>query len=345
MGFTAGRAGRAATGAGSKCRQRYHNAYDPHTKTQLPRTPRRSVSEEVKVEDQAVIERFADALWMERGLSENTLSAYRSDLTILAKWLHQTRTTGLLQAERSDLLAFLAAQSQQGRKARSSARLLSSLRQFYQHAVRDGWLEQDPSARVEAPKLGRPLPKSLTEAEVEALLEAPGIEDPEGERDRVMLEVLYATGLRVSELVGLTLDQVELQRGLVRVIGKGGKERLVPLGEEALDWLRRFLAGGRGLLLNGQLCSALFPTRRGTGMTRQAFWYRIKKHALTAGIRRSISPHTLRHAFATHLLDHGADLRVVQMLLGHSDLSTTQIYTHVAQERLRSLHAKHHPRG
>ncbi|MCB1758639.1 MAG: site-specific tyrosine recombinase XerD [Gammaproteobacteria bacterium] len=296
-------------------------------------------------EDQRVIERFADALWMERGLSENTLAAYRSDLGILATWLRRTRATGLLQVERADLLAFLATQSQQGRKARSSARLLSALRQFYRHAVREGWLRQDPSARVEAPKLGRPLPKSLTEAEVEALLEAPRIEDPEGERDRVMLEVLYATGLRVSELVGLTLDQVELRRGLVRVTGKGGKERLVPLGEEALDWLRRFLLSGRSALLGGQLCDALFPTRRGAGMTRQAFWYRIKKHALGAGIRKSISPHTLRHAFATHLLDHGADLRVVQMLLGHSDLSTTQIYTHVAQERLRNLHRKHHPRG
>jgi len=295
--------------------------------------------------DTTDIERFADALWMERGLSRNTLSAYQSDLTALAAWLEQDRSIDLLTVDRIDLLDYLALQSRKGRKPRSTARVLSCLRQFYQYALREGWLKKDPSLRIDAPKLGRPLPKSLSEQDVETLIGAPDTTDPEGFRDRVMLEVLYATGLRVSELVGLRLEQVSLTQGLVRVIGKGGKERLVPLGEEAVHWLERFLKGGRGDLLNGRPCAAVFPTRRGSGMTRQAFWYRIKKHALTAGIRRPLSPHTLRHAFATHLLDHGADLRVVQLLLGHSDLSTTQIYTHVARERLKTLHALHHPRG
>jgi len=298
-----------------------------------------------EVVDLPIIERFADALWMERGLSRNTLSAYQSDLTALAAWLEQDRSIDLLTVDRIDLLDYLALQSRKGRKPRSTARVLSCLRQFYQYALREGWLKKDPSLRIDAPKLGRPLPKSLSEQDVETLIGAPDTTDPEGFRDRVMLEVLYATGLRVSELVGLRLEQVSLTQGLVRVIGKGGKERLVPLGEEAVHWLERFLKGGRGDLLNGRPCAAVFPTRRGSGMTRQAFWYRIKKHALTAGIRRPLSPHTLRHAFATHLLDHGADLRVVQLLLGHSDLSTTQIYTHVARERLKTLHALHHPRG
>lgn len=296
--------------------------------------------------DTVVIERFADALWMERGLSNNTLQAYQSDLRKLAAWLVLERSQRLLSARREDLLEYLADQSRKGRKPRSTARLLSCLRQFYQHALREGWTKRDPSARIDAPKLGRPLPKSLSEGAVEALLQAPPTEELESFRDRVMLEVLYATGLRVSELVGLRLDRVSINQGLVRVIGKGNKERLVPLGEEALDWLVQFMKGPRQELLDGRLCPDVFPTRRGAGMTRQAFWYRLKKHAVTAGIDPdSLSPHTLRHAFATHLLDHGADLRVVQMLLGHSDLSTTQIYTHVARERLKTLHEKHHPRG
>ncbi|MCG8427875.1 MAG: site-specific tyrosine recombinase XerD [Chromatiales bacterium] len=282
---------------------------------------------------------------MERGLSQNTLSAYQSDLRKYAEWLSGQRSKMILKAERTDLLAYLAHLSQQGKNPRSAARVLSCLRQFYQYALRENWLKVDPSARIEAPKLGRPLPKSLTEAEVEGLLHAPDINDPEGYRDRAMLELLYATGLRVSELVGLRLEQVSLNQGVVRVIGKGGKERLVPLGEEALSWLERFMLEARPDILGEQLCAEIFPTRRGGGMTRQAFWYRIKKHAQTAGITKHLSPHTLRHAFATHLLNHGADLRVVQMLLGHSDLSTTQIYTHVARERLKSLHAQHHPRG
>lgn len=295
--------------------------------------------------DDSLIEAFADALWMERGLSRNTLSAYQSDLRSTATWLQEHRSQRLLSAGRDDLLEFLAAQSRQGRKPRSSARLLSCLRQFYQHALRERWTDRDPCARIDAPKLGRPLPHSLTEREVEALLRAPDSEDPQGCRDRAMLEVLYATGLRVSELVELRPEQVSLTQGVVRVTGKGGKERLVPLGEEAVAWLTRFLQGPRQDILRARPCEALFPTRRGTGMTRQAFWYLIKRHALTAGISKHLSPHTLRHAFATHLLNHGADLRVVQMLLGHSDLSTTQIYTHVARERLKDIHAKHHPRG
>lgn len=296
-------------------------------------------------DEQALIETFADALWMERGLSRNTLSAYQTDLRKVATWLEQNRQCSLLQAGRADLLGYLAQLVKQGRKPRSSARLLSTLRQFYQHALRENWIQADPSARIDAPKIGRPLPGSLTETEVEALLLAPKLSEAEGFRDRCMLEVLYATGLRVSELIDLRPEQVSLNQGVVRVIGKGGKERLVPMGDEAQSWLERFLQGARHDLLGSGVCSHLFPTRRGSGMTRQAFWYRIKKHAASAGIGRQISPHTLRHAFATHLLNHGADLRVVQLLLGHSDLSTTQIYTHVARERLKSLHQQHHPRG
>ena len=292
-----------------------------------------------------LIERFADALWMERGLSANTLAAYQSDLRAFTGWLSKERGRGLVAARRNDLLDYLSLRSRQGRKPRSSARLLSCLRQFYQHLLRQGTIAEDPSVRVEAPKLGRPLPKTLTEAEVEALLQAPDTEDPRGYRDRTMLEVLYATGLRVSELVGLTSQQVSLVQGVVRVMGKGDKERLVPLGEEALSWLRGYLHGPRQDLLGGRLCGFLFPTRRSDCITRQAFWQLIKRYALTAGIGRPLSPHTLRHAFATHLLNHGADLRVVQMLLGHSDLSTTQIYTQVARERLSQLHASHHPRA
>ena len=296
-------------------------------------------------EDQSSIERFADALWLERGLSRNTLAAYQSDLGKLADWLREKRGYGLLRAQRADLLVYLAELTQAGRKPRSAARLLSCLRQFYQYGLREGWLQGDPSARIDAPRIGRPLPKSLSEAEVEALLEAPDLADPEGLRDRAMFELLYATGLRVSELVGLSPEQVSLTQGVIRVVGKGGKERLVPMGDEAQAWLERFNREGRPALLGARLCQQLFPTRRGQGMTRQAFWYRVKKHAQVAGIGKAISPHTLRHAFATHLLNHGADLRVVQLLLGHSDLSTTQIYTHVARERLQQLHASHHPRG
>ncbi len=291
------------------------------------------------------IEAFADALWLERGLSPNSLAAYQSDLRHAARWFREHEGTALRDVDRRQLQGYLASLSRSGASVRTSARRLSALRQFFLHALREGWTRQDPTLDVASPKLGRPLPKSLTEAEVEALLAAPDLETAEGFRDRAMLELLYATGLRVSELVGLRPEQVSLAQGVVRVVGKGGKERLVPMGDEAQRWLERFLRGARRELLGERPCDALFPTRRGAGMTRQAFWYRIRKHARSAGIRKHLSPHTLRHAFATHLVNHGADLRVVQLLLGHSDLSTTQIYTHVARERLKALHARHHPRG
>ena len=294
--------------------------------------------------DVALVERFLDALWLERGLSENTLSAYRSDLLGLSLWLQQQETS-LLGASRADLLGYLQQRVEQGAKPRSSARLLSSTRRFYRYLVRERVLSEDPSARIDAPKLGRALPKSLTEDEVESLLNAPDTSSQLGMRDRAMLEVLYASGLRVSELVGLTLPQLNLQQGLVKVIGKGNKERLVPLGEEALAWVERYLREARALLLGAVQSDVLFPSRRGSAMTRQAFWQLIKRYAVLANISKPLSPHTLRHAFATHLLNHGADLRVVQLLLGHSSLSTTQIYTHVARERLKNLHAQHHPRG
>lgn len=308
-------------------------------------SPPRSAEVPLSDADEGLIERFADAVWMERGLSANTLVSYQSDLRHCARWLQVRSAPGLLQARRDQLLAYMAAGVDAGVRPRTSARRLSTLRQFFHWALREKMVTADPTAQIEAPRLGRPLPKSLSETEVEALLGAPDVDTAEGLRDRAMLEVLYATGLRVSELVGLQPDQLSLSQGLVRVIGKGGKERLVPLGEEALNWVGRFISAARPQLLAGQPCDALFPTRRGGGMTRQAFWYRIKKHALSAGIRQALSPHTVRHAFATHLVNHGADLRVVQLLLGHSSLSTTQIYTHVARERLQALHAQHHPRG
>ncbi len=294
--------------------------------------------------DAPLIERFLDALWMEAGLSDNTLAAYRSDLGAYAAWLVR-RNISLDGAGRGELLGYLAECVGRGARPRTTARLLSSVRRFYRYLVREGLVETDPSAEVDSPKLGRSLPKSLTEDQVEKLLQAPDTASALGLRDRAMLELLYATGLRVSELVSLVLSQLNLNAGVVRVVGKGNKERLVPFGEEALIWLGKYLAQGRGELLGEHVSDALFPTTRGTPMTRQASWYAIKRHARRAGIERAPSPHTLRHAFATHLLNHGADLRVVQMLLGHADLSTTQIYTQVARERLKSLHARHHPRG
>ncbi len=294
--------------------------------------------------EQAEIERFLDALWMEQGLSANTLLAYRRDLEGFTRWL-MTQDCGLLQAGRDQLQDFLAWRHQAGGQPRSIARQLSCLRRFYRFFVREGRIPQDPTERIDAPKIGRALPKALTEADVETLLAAPRTGDVLGLRDRAMLELLYATGLRVSELVNLKLGEVNTRQGVLRTQGKGGKVRLVPLGEEALDWLAEYLSTARPALLKGRQCDAVFVTRRGGPLTRQAFWYLIKRHAQQAGIHRHLSPHTLRHSFATHLLNHGADLRVVQMLLGHSDLSTTQIYTHVANERLKELHAAHHPRG
>lgn len=296
-----------------------------------------------------IVEQFLDAIWMERGLSENTLSAYRTDLKNYIVWLsvapQDSLSDLLIHSERKDIISYLTELEKREISPRSRARLLSSLRRFYAYLLREKLIESDPVALIDAPKLGRSLPKALTEEDVKALLMAPDTSTLLGLRDRVLLEVLYATGLRVSELVGLQLNQVNLKQGIMRVTGKGNKERLVPLGEVAVDWLEKYLLNTRVDLLKGKLTDALFVTTRGTEMTRQAFWYLIKRYAFQSEISSTISPHTLRHAFATHLLNHGADLRVVQMLLGHSDLSTTQIYTHVANERLKSLHSQHHPRG
>ena len=294
--------------------------------------------------DHPLIDRFLDALWLEKGLSPHTRAAYRSDLGHFHVWLRE-RGIELASAGREAILDHLAWRLEQGYQARSTARLLSGLRGFYRHLLRDGLIVEDPTLQVELPQIGRPLPKSLSEADVEALLAAPELDDPIGLRDRAMLEVLYACGLRVTELVSLTLEQVNLRQGVLRVFGKGSKERLVPLGEEAIAWVERYLREARPFLLDGKPSDVLFPSLRGEQMTRQTFWHRIKHQARVAGIAKPLSPHTLRHAFATHLLNHGADLRVVQMLLGHSDLSTTQIYTHIARARLQELHARHHPRG
>ena len=294
---------------------------------------------------QALLDEFSDALWLEDGLARNTLDSYRRDLRQFAGWLRETRSLGLLEAGHADLLGYLAARFQAKARASSTARLHSSLKRFYQFAVRQGKLQADPTLNIDAPKRARGLPKTLTERDVEQLLAAPAVSAPRGLRDRAMLEVLYASGLRVSELVTLSVAQLSQDMGVVRILGKGSKERLVPVGEVALDWVRRYARDARPALLGQRRSNALFVTARGEAMTRQAFWHLIRRYAVQAGIRTALSPHTLRHAFATHLLNHGADLRVVQLLLGHADISTTQIYTHVARERLKQLHAKHHPRG
>ncbi|TLX58361.1 site-specific tyrosine recombinase XerD [Stutzerimonas nosocomialis] len=298
----------------------------------------------MSLREDPLIDQFLDALWLEKGLAENTREAYRTDLGLFHGWLHE-RGVALEGAGREIILDHLAWRLGQGYQARSTARFLSGLRGFYRYLLREGRIDQDPTLRVEMPRLGRPLPKTLSEADVEALLAAPDTGEPLGLRDRAMLEVLYACGLRVTELISLTLEQVSLRQGVLRTFGKGNKERLVPMGDEAMHWIERYLREARGELLSGKASDVLFPSQRGDQMTRQTFWHRIKLHATVAGIGKSISPHTLRHAFATHLLNHGADLRTVQMLLGHSDLSTTQIYTHIARARLQELHARHHPRG
>lgn len=293
---------------------------------------------------EAIIDQFLDAIWMESGLSPNTLSAYRADLRALKRWLAK-RDQSLIYASRADLLAFISWRAKDGAKPRSTARQLSSFRRFYRYLLREQIIAEDPTLRIEMPKIGRALPRLLSEAEVESLLNAPDVSDPIGHRDRTMLEVLYATGLRVSELINLRQAQINLNQGVLRVRGKGDRERLIPLGEEAQHWLHEFVMGPRMEILLERQTEYLFPTRRGDRMTRQAFWHLIKRYAKKAGIVGKLSPHTLRHAFATHLLNNGADLRVVQMLLGHSDLSTTQIYTHVARERMKEMHSQHHPRG
>ncbi|POY80983.1 site-specific tyrosine recombinase XerD [Pseudomonas amygdali pv. morsprunorum] len=294
--------------------------------------------------DHPLIDRFLDALWLEKGPSDNTRDSYRSDLALFNGWL-QERNVDLPSAGREVILDHLAWRVENAYKPRSTARFLSGARGFYRYLLREKLISVDPTLQIDMPQLGKPLPKSLSEADVEALLAAPDLSEPIGERDRAMLEVLYACGLRVTELISLTLEQVNLRQGVLRVMGKGSKERLVPMGEEAIVWVERYLRGARDELLGGKPSDVLFPSTRGDQMTRQTFWHRIKHQATVAGIGKSLSPHTLRHAFATHLLNHGADLRVVQMLLGHSDLSTTQIYTHVARARLQEMHAKHHPRG
>ncbi len=293
-----------------------------------------------------LLDEFSDALWLEDGLSRNTLDSYRRDLNKFADWLAANRGATLLQTTHADIQGYLGhLLLKQKAKASSTGRNISSLKRLFRYLLRQGKITIDPTLQIDTPKLPRNLPKSLSEADVELLLNAPDTQTPLGLRDRTMFEVLYATGLRVSELVTLRVTQVSLDMGVVRVMGKGSKERLVPLGEVALDWLRRYLADGRTVLLGRQTSDAMFVTARAEAMTRQMFWYLIKKHARHCGLTISLSPHTLRHAFATHLLNHGADLRVVQMLLGHTDISTTQIYTHVARARLKELHHTHHPRG
>ena len=294
---------------------------------------------------QNLIDKYIDSLWLEKGLSQNTLDSYQRDLKALTKWLDESNRS-LRSVRREDLLKYLADRMGSGIKARSTARALSCLRSFYRYLLREKVIKVDPTLRIDNPKLGRPLPDSLTESDVERLLAAPDLTTPIGIRDRAMLEVLYACGLRVTELVSLRLTDMNLRQGVLRVMGKGSKERLVPLGEEAISWLQRFIQDSRDELLKKNLSEdVVFPSNQGKMMTRQTFWHRIKIHAQDAGIKKKLSPHTLRHAFATHLVNHGADLRVVQLLLGHSDLSTTQIYTHIAQQRMKELHAEHHPRG
>ncbi len=288
------------------------------------------------------IDLFLDSLWVESGLSENTLAAYGSDLKIFVKWL---KNKPVFEVEQSDIADFMASRYKAGIGSRSAARFLSSLRRFYGYLFREGYLTIDPTELIEAPHIGRVLPDTLSEKDIDLLLDAPEVTDILGFRDKAMLELLYATGLRVSELIGLKFEQVNFRQGFVRVMGKGNKERLVPVGEEAMEWLENYMQGARIDILAERQSDFLFVTKRGSGMTRQTFWHVIKRYAKKAGITKHLSPHTLRHAFATHLLNHGADLRVVQLLLGHSDLSTTQIYTHIAQERLKQLHQQFHPRG
>ena len=302
------------------------------------------VSEQaLTADDAAELDVFIDHLWLEDGLAKNTLESYRLDLTSFSLWLTK-QNKQLLTVDQADIQQYLAVKFPQS-KARSISRLIASLRRFYRYLMRDNKISLDPTIQIQSPKLPRSLPKSLNEDEVLALLDAPNLNESTGLRDRAMLELLYACGLRVSELVGVKVTEVSLSDGVVRVTGKGSKTRLVPMGEEAVDWISCYLSEARQDILQKRLCDALFVTNRGDAMTRQAFWYLIKRYALLAGINKPMSPHVLRHAFATHLLNHGADLRVVQMLLGHADISTTQIYTHVARERLKQLHSMHHPRG
>lgn len=290
-----------------------------------------------------LIDNFIDELWLEKGLSKNTLTAYRNDIQTFSNWY---KGNSLLEVERVDLLDYLADRLKQGFSSRSTARSLSSLRAFYSHLTVRHNLKEDPTSRVESPKLGRSLPKTLSEEEVERLIQAPDVDDDIGLRDRAMLELIYACGLRVSELISLDILNINLRQGVIRVIGKGEKERLVPMGEEALHWIERYINKSRPNFIKADnKITEVFLSKRGKAMTRQTFWYRLKEYAQLASINKELSPHTLRHAFATHLINHGADLRTVQLLLGHSSLSTTQIYTEVARHRMKELHNEHHPRG
>ena len=289
-----------------------------------------------------LIDNFIDELWLEKGLSKNTLTAYRRDITTFSEWY---RGSSLLDVDRTDLLDYLSIRLKSGYSGKSTARSLSSLRSFYAHLTNRHNLSQNPTARVESPKLGHSLPKTLSEDEVEKLINSPDIDDVIGLRDRAMLELLYACGLRVSELINLDILNLNLRQGVIRIIGKGNKERLVPMGEQALFWIEEYIEKGRPNLIKDNKVTELFLSKRGKSMTRQTFWYRIKDYSVKADIKKDLSPHTLRHAFATHLINHGADLRTVQLLLGHSSLSTTQIYTEVARHRMKELHNEHHPRG
>ena len=301
-------------------------------------------SDDQKNKESKTIDSFLDSLWLEQGLSKSTLDAYRSDLKLLKVWA-KNRELKMDEISRPDLLEFIAFKAEQGSSARTSARMLSSLRRFYTYLMQQEIISTNPTDKISMPKIGRSLPVLLTENEVLKLIKAPNTKKPLGFRDKVMLELLYATGLRVSELVKLEVNQVNLNQGYLRVMGKGDKERLVPMGKTAKRWMKNYLNGPIQEILNDRQSDCLFPTRTSTSISRQAFWQIIKKYAMKVGISAKLSPHSLRHAFATHLINHGADLRVVQMLLGHSDLSTTQIYTHIAQHRLKDLHEKHHPRG
>ncbi len=290
-----------------------------------------------------LIDGFIDNIWLEKGLSKNTLSAYRQDLINFSNWL---KKKNLIEVKKTELLDYLSYRLKQGYSSRSTARSLSSLRAFYSYLLKNSYINDDPTAKIDSPKLGHSLPKVISEIDVEKLLNSPKVKEPLGLRDRSMLELLYACGLRISELITLDLLNVNLRQGVIKVIGKGSKERLIPMGEEAMNWVEKYISYGRPELENESFnTSILFLNRRGKPMSRQAFWYRIKHYAFESGIKASLSPHTIRHAFATHLINHGADLRTVQLLLGHTSLSTTQIYTEVARQRMKELHSEHHPRG
>jgi len=291
-----------------------------------------------------IIDQFIDHLWLEDGLSKNTLNSYRLDLNLFSQWLNKDLEKNILDVSQADIQEYLAFKFPTS-KSRSISRLLATLRRLFRYLLRENKIIIDPTLEIQSPKIPKSLPKSLSEEDIESLLAAPSLKKPSGLRDKAMLELLYACGLRVSELVNILLTEISLTEGIVRVTGKGSKTRLVPMGEEAVDWIKKYINEGRKDILKQQSSKYLFVTLRGKAMTRQAFWYLIKRYSILAKINKPMSPHILRHAFATHLINHGADLRVVQVLLGHSDISTTQIYTHVARERLKNLHESHHPRG